>query len=173
MYMHKFYQNIPHGRRDRTSFPFSEFGHRQSLDQDRSVSLFKYSDLGEKLSMSMCLQNFIKLFHMVQEIGPVLLFQNSDLGKASTKINGIWQYLGLDHVNIIVFAKFDQNIPNGSGVMASFANWQRTDYFGHRNCKLKQRAIIVHRPKVDLLCQPSYYGSCSFDCCRMKMTLNA
>ena len=48
---------------------------------------------------------------MVQEIGQVSLFQNSDHGNASTKINAIWQYLWLDHVNINVYAKFDQNIP--------------------------------------------------------------
>ena len=45
MRMQTFIKNIPHGTRDRASFTFSEFVHRQSLDQDRSVSLFQYSDL--------------------------------------------------------------------------------------------------------------------------------
>ena len=35
---------------------------------------------------------------MVQEIVTVSIFQNLDLGKAATKINGIWHNLGLDHV---------------------------------------------------------------------------
>ena len=63
------------------------------------------------------MQNFIKLFHTVQEIGPVSLFsQYLDLGKALT--NDKWHLensLGLDLVNIIVYAKFYQNIPPGHG----------------------------------------------------------
>ena len=36
------------------------------------------------VSRSMCMQNFITIFHSVQEIRPFLLFQNLELGKAST-----------------------------------------------------------------------------------------
>ena len=36
------------------------------------------------LSISMCMQNFITIFHSVQEIAPLSLFQNLELGKAST-----------------------------------------------------------------------------------------
>ena len=36
------------------------------------------------MSISMCLQIFITTFHSVQEIGPFSLFQNLELGKAST-----------------------------------------------------------------------------------------
>ena len=36
------------------------------------------------LSISMFMQQFIKIFHSVQEIGPFSLFQNLALGKAST-----------------------------------------------------------------------------------------
>ena len=32
----------------------------------------------------MCIQNFITIFQSVQEIGPFSLFQNLELGKAST-----------------------------------------------------------------------------------------
>ena len=39
---------------------------------------------GYILSLSMCMQNFITIFHSVQEIGPFSLFQNLELGKAST-----------------------------------------------------------------------------------------
>ena len=40
--------------------------------------------LGYILSISMCMQNFITIFHSVQEIAPLPLFQNLELGKAST-----------------------------------------------------------------------------------------
>ena len=36
------------------------------------------------LSISMCMQNFITIFHSVQEIAPLSLFQNLELDKAST-----------------------------------------------------------------------------------------
>ena len=41
--------------------------------------------MGYSMSISMCMQNFIIIFHSVQEIAPVSLFQNLELGKASTK----------------------------------------------------------------------------------------
>ena len=73
---------------------------------------------------------------MVQEIGPVSLFQNSALGKALTDEFGIWQSTGLDRVNSNVYAKFHQKIPHGSRVMGNFhkliyrghnfTNWQWT-----------------------------------------------
>ena len=40
--------------------------------------------IGYILSISMCMQNFITIFFTVLEIGPFLLFQNLELGKAST-----------------------------------------------------------------------------------------
>ena len=40
--------------------------------------------MGYILSISMCMQNFITKFHSVQEIAPLSLFQNLELGKAST-----------------------------------------------------------------------------------------
>ena len=40
--------------------------------------------IGYILSISMCMQNFITIFHLVQEIAPLSLFQNLELGKAST-----------------------------------------------------------------------------------------
>ena len=39
--------------------------------------------MGYIMSISMCLQNFITIFHSVQEIGPFSLFQNLKLGTAS------------------------------------------------------------------------------------------
>ena len=62
--------------------------------------------IGYITSISMCMQNFITIFHSVQEIGPISLFQNLGLDKASTvEKNVISQSLGLDLVNINVYAK--------------------------------------------------------------------
>ena len=76
----KFYQNIPNGLRVKTSL-FSEFEPWQNLDQ--SQMSFDYL-MGYIMSISTCMQNFITIFHSVQEIGPFSLFQNLELGKAST-----------------------------------------------------------------------------------------
>ena len=60
---------------------FSEFEPRQKHNQ----SQMSFDNLMEYiLSISMCLQNFITIFHSVQEIAPISLFQNLELGKAST-----------------------------------------------------------------------------------------
>ena len=76
----KFYQNIPNGLR--VKFQFSEFEPRQNLDQ--SQISFDYL-MGYIMSISMCMQNFIFIFHSVQEIGGLFsVFQNLELGKAST-----------------------------------------------------------------------------------------
>ena len=68
----------------------------------------------------MCMQNFITIFFTVQEIGPFSLFQNLELGKASTYKNIRSQSLGLDLVNINVYAKVYQNIPLSSRDKANF-----------------------------------------------------
>ena len=61
---------------------FSEFEPRQTLNQ----SQMSFDNLiGYILSISVCMQNFITIFNPVQEIAPSSLFQNLELGKASTK----------------------------------------------------------------------------------------
>ena len=59
-------------------------------------------------------------FHSVQEIGSFSLFQHLKLGKTSTDKNVILQSLGLDLVNINVYAKVYQNIPLSSRDRAIF-----------------------------------------------------
>ena len=60
---------------------FSEFEPRQKLNQ----SQMSFDNLmGYILSISMFMQTFITIFHSVQEIAPLLLFQNLELGEAST-----------------------------------------------------------------------------------------
>ena len=79
----KFYQNFPNGLRVKFNF-FSEYEPRQNLDQ--SQISFDYL-MGYIMSISMCMLNFITIFHSVQEIGPFSLFQNLELGKASADEN--------------------------------------------------------------------------------------
>ena len=69
------YQNVPKG--ERVSFNWTS----QRLGQSQMA----FDNLmGYILSISMCTQNFITIFHSVQEIGSFSLFQNLELGKAST-----------------------------------------------------------------------------------------
>ena len=65
-------------------------------------------------------QKFIKIFHSVPEIEPFSLFQNLELGKASTDENVILQSVGLDLVNINIYAKVYLNIPLSSRDRAIF-----------------------------------------------------
>ena len=60
---------------------FTDFEPRQKLNQSQVSfdNLMRYI-----LSISMCMQNFITIFHSVQVIAPLSLFQNLELGKAST-----------------------------------------------------------------------------------------
>ena len=67
--------------------------------------------MGYIMSISMCMQNFIIIFHSVQEVWPFSLFQNLELGKTSTDEKCHFQSLGLDLVNVNVYAKVYQNIP--------------------------------------------------------------
>ena len=87
---------------------FSEFEPWQKLNQSQ-VSFDNL--MGYILSLSMCMQNFIAIFHSVQEIAPLSLFQYLEIGKASTNENVILRSLWLDLVNIKVYATVYQNIP--------------------------------------------------------------
>ena len=66
---------------------FSEFEPRQKLNQSQMSfdNLMSYI-----LSISMCMQNFITIYLSVQDIAPLSLFQNLELGKAST--NEKWHF---------------------------------------------------------------------------------
>ena len=67
------------------------------------------------------MQNFLTIFFTVLEIGPFSLFQNLELRKAATDKNVSSQSLGLDLVNINVYAKIYQNIPLSSRDRAIFS----------------------------------------------------
>ena len=90
---------------------FSEFEPRQKLNQSQMSfdNLMAYS-----LSISMCKEICITIFHSVQEIAPLSLFQNLESAKPRPMKNVISQSLGLDLVNINVYATVYQNIPLSS-----------------------------------------------------------
>ena len=72
------------------------------------------------MSISMCMQNFITIFHSVQEIGHFNFFRIWSSAKPRPMKNVISQSLGLDLVNINVYAKVYQNIPLSSRDSAIF-----------------------------------------------------
>ena len=110
----KFYQNIPNGLRVKSSL-FSEFEPRQNLDQSQMSSDYLMDYI---MSISMCMQNFITIFHTVQEI--VHFFRIWSSAKPRPMKNDISQSLGLDLVNINVYAEVYQNIPLSSRNKAIF-----------------------------------------------------
>ena len=59
----------------------------------------------------MCMQNFITIFHSVQEIAALSRFHNWSSAKPRPMKNVISQSLGLDLVNVNVYAIVYQNIP--------------------------------------------------------------
>ena len=79
--------------------------------------------MGYSLSTLVCTQNFITIFHLVQEIAPFSLFQNLELGKATTDENVSSQSLGLDLVNINVNAKvYHFHIPVSTVISLLYVN---------------------------------------------------
>ena len=86
---------------------FSEFEPRQNLD----LSQISFDNLtGYILSISMCMQNFITIFFTILEIGPFSVFRIWSSAKPRPIKSVILQSLGLDLVNINVYAKVYQNI---------------------------------------------------------------
>ena len=89
----KVYQNIPLSSRDRTIFTFSEFEPRQCLGQSQMTF---DNLLGYILSISMRMQNFIKIFQIVCHFSTFFtnrpasfsLFQNLNLGNALANPKG-------------------------------------------------------------------------------------
>ena len=73
-----FSQNMPYGSGDMGNFHFFTIW---ISTQPRLMENCIWQSPGLDLSVSMCMQTFIKIFHTVQEIGPVSLFQNLDLDK--------------------------------------------------------------------------------------------
>ena len=87
---------------------FSEFEPQQKLN----LSQMSFDNLmGYILSISMCMQNFITIFHSVQEIAPLSLFQNLELGTASTNEKCHFAISWARSCQYQSFATVHQNIP--------------------------------------------------------------
>ena len=80
--------------------------------------------MGYIMSISMSMQNVISIFHSVQEIGRFNFFRIWSSAKPRPLKNVISQSLGLDLVNINVYAKVYQNIPlsQETGLCSLFQN---------------------------------------------------
>ena len=134
------YQNIPLSSREKAIFTFleflslgkastegkchfaivslfSEFEPRQKLNQSQMSfdKLMRYI-----LSISMCMQNFITIFHSFKRQRHYHFFSVWSSAKPRPTKNVISQSLGLDLVNINVYAKVYQNIPLSSRNRAIF-----------------------------------------------------
>ena len=115
----KFYQNIPNGVKVKFRFFFC-FVFFQNLNLGKNSTNPKCHLTISWAASCQYQCVFITIFHSVQKIRPFSLFQNLELGKASTMKNVISQSLGLDLVNINVYVKVYQNIPLSSRDRAIF-----------------------------------------------------
>ena len=83
------FQNLALGKAstdDKCHFAIVSLSPEFELRQKRNQSQMLFDNLmGYILSISMCMQNVITIFHSVQEIAPLSLFQNLELSKATTK----------------------------------------------------------------------------------------
>ena len=99
MCVHNFYLNILYGSRVMGNFHVFTIW---TLAKLRPMNNDSFQFLWLDLVNINWHANFIKLFHKVQELRPVSLFQNLDLGKAST--DEIWHLnsLRIESINIKV-----------------------------------------------------------------------
>ena len=113
----KFDQNIPKSSRDRASFTFFRIW---ISAKPRSTTNDSDNPLDWILSISMCLRDFITIFHSVQEVWSFSLFQNLDLGIASTDDKCHFTIPLARSCQYQCVTQFYQNIPNGSRFMNIF-----------------------------------------------------
>ena len=101
--------------------------------------------IGYNMSISMCMQNFITIFHSVQEIGPFSLFQNLELGKARPMKNVSSQSPGLDLVNINVYTKVYQNIPlcSRDGAIVTFSEFEPRQRLGQSQITFDNLLVYI------------------------------
>ena len=102
------------------------------------------------MSISMCMQNFTIIFHSVQEIGPLYFFRIWSSAKPRPTKNVISQSLGLDRVNINVYAKVYQ-IFHSVQMIGLFSLFQNLN-LGNASAKPKWYLII------------SWATSCQYQC---------
>ena len=123
---------------------FSEFESLQTLHQ----SQMSFDNLmGNILLISMCMQSFITIFHSIQEIASLSLFQNLELAMPRPMKSVISQSLGLDLVNINVYANVYQNIPLSSRDIAIFTFSE----FGARQHGEKISSFSLSTSRIQLI----------------------
>ena len=109
--------------------------------------------LGSILSISICMQTFITIVHSVR---PFPLFQNWSSAQPRPRINVISQSLELAVVNINVYAKFYQHIPNGLRVIDIFRELSGDKIFINRPVTFHFFRILrsaKHRPMINVISQ--------------------
>ena len=149
----KFYQNIPNVLR-------VKFHCFQNVILDQSQMSFDYL-MGYIMSISMCMQNFIKIFHSVQEIVLFSLFQNLALGKASTndKCHFAISWTRCRQYQCVckIFSKYSKRFK-------SYRHFSRTGQRQnlHKLSSDKIKSLIIgHSMKVNLQFQLTFLGSCN------------
>ena len=90
--------------------------------------------MGYILSISMCMQNFITIFHSVQEPGLFSFFFRIWISAKPRPMKNVFsQSLGLDLVNINVYAKVYQNIPLSSRDIVELLMYSRGHFAIYQN----------------------------------------
>ena len=100
----KIYENIPLSSRDRAIFIFSEFEPRQRLGESQMIF---DNLLGYILSISMRMQNFIKIFQTVKELST--FYMNRPASKSSQTVRGqnqMFDYRALYEIQLQVSVDF-------------------------------------------------------------------
>ena len=164
----KCYQNIPKGSRDRASFTFSflEFEPRQtSTNPNLTISWatpYQYHCVC-KISAHYSSQfNKYGIFHF---------FRIWNSAKPRPMKNDNSQSLRLDFVNIIVYAKVYQNIPNGLRVIDILRELSRDKIFTNRLVTQFSRTVRWHNQMFDYRAHSVSQPSVSVDFRRVVQQL--
>ena len=105
--------------------------------------------LGEILTISMCMQNFINNIFVWFKRGPLSLYQNLELGKASTDEK--W-HLAIPWARSCQYQCVSKILSKYSSWFEGYEQFSQTDKgrtHNFANCYGHTGAIIVHTPKFD------------------------
>ena len=112
------------------------------------------------LPVSMCMQNFITIFHSIQAIGPFSHFRNLKLGKASIDDKC---HFAIPWARCCQYQCVCKILSKYSKLFKSHGHFLQT-VRGQKLRKLSgaDTAIIGHTPKVilQLLCRSTFFASC-------------
>ena len=131
----KVYQNIPLSSRDRAIFTFSEFEPLQRLGQSQMTF---DNPLGYILSISMRVQNFIKIFQTVSELSIFheqagdKMFTNGPRTKSSPTVewqNQMFDYRALYEIQLQVSVDFLRVVQSKMTRKVAMLSWYLIDSF--------------------------------------------